>query len=104
MDSTEKGLTYAAVNGRRHARLADSRKSDSVEKDLVIKKHTPSFFIGTHLDQFLRARNPESIIVTGVSTEIWSRPPQDTELILATFPLSSKMLSGAIHKRLTTLR
>ncbi|MDG6996133.1 MAG: cysteine hydrolase [Nitrososphaerota archaeon] len=40
------------------------------EQDIVIKKHTPSFFIGTYLDQLLRARNIDSIVVVGVRTEI----------------------------------
>jgi nicotinamidase-related amidase len=37
--------------------------------DLVLKKHTASFFVGTILEQVLRARNVESLILTGVSTE-----------------------------------
>ncbi|MDG6906121.1 MAG: cysteine hydrolase [Nitrososphaerota archaeon] len=40
------------------------------EHDIVIKKHTPSFFIGTYLDQLLRNRGADSIIVVGVRTEI----------------------------------
>ena len=40
------------------------------EQDIVIKKHTPSFFIGTYLDQLLRVKNIDSIIVVGVRTEI----------------------------------
>lgn len=40
------------------------------EHDLVIKKHTPSFFIGTYLDHLLRNRGIEAIILAGVRTEI----------------------------------
>ena len=38
--------------------------------DLVLKKHTPDFFIGTILEQVLRKRNIETLILTGVSTEV----------------------------------
>jgi nicotinamidase-related amidase len=37
--------------------------------DLVLRKHTASFFIGTMLEQILRSRNVESLILSGVSTE-----------------------------------
>jgi len=39
------------------------------EDDLVLKKHTASFFVGTILEQVLRSRNVESLILSGVSTE-----------------------------------
>ena len=35
-----------------------------------MKKHTPDFFIGTILEQVLRKRNIETLILTGVSTEV----------------------------------
>jgi nicotinamidase-related amidase len=37
--------------------------------DLVLRKHTASFFIGTILEQILRSRNIETLILCGVSTE-----------------------------------
>jgi nicotinamidase-related amidase len=37
--------------------------------DLVLRKYTASFFIGTPLEQILRAKNIESLVLTGVSTE-----------------------------------
>jgi nicotinamidase-related amidase len=37
--------------------------------DLVMKKHTASFFVGTILEQILRSRNIETLILSGVSTE-----------------------------------
>ena len=37
--------------------------------DLVLKKHTPSFFVGTMLDQMLRNRGIETVVLVGVSTE-----------------------------------
>jgi len=39
------------------------------EGDLILKKHTASFFIGTMLEQILRSSNVESLILSGVSTE-----------------------------------
>lgn len=40
------------------------------EHDLVIPKHTPSFFVGTPLDQRLRALGRTTLVFTGVATEI----------------------------------
>ena len=40
------------------------------KEDLVLKKHTPDFFIGTILEQVLRSKNVETLILTGVSTEV----------------------------------
>jgi len=37
--------------------------------DLVLRKYTASFFIGTMLEQILRSQNIESFILSGVSTE-----------------------------------
>ena len=39
------------------------------KEDLVLRKHTASFFIGTMLDQMLRNRGIETVVLTGVSTE-----------------------------------
>ena len=39
------------------------------DDDMVMKKHTPSFFVGTMLEQFLRNRGVDTIVLTGVSTE-----------------------------------
>ena len=38
-------------------------------EDLVLRKHTASFFVGTMLDQMLRNRGVETIVLAGVSTE-----------------------------------
>lgn len=38
--------------------------------ELVIKKHTPSFFIGTYLEQILRNRGVSKIMLCGVATEV----------------------------------
>ena len=37
--------------------------------ELVIKKHTPSFFVGTYLEQILRNRGVSKIVLCGVATE-----------------------------------
>jgi nicotinamidase-related amidase len=39
------------------------------EGDLVLGKHTASFFFGTMLDQLLRNRGLQTLVLTGVSTE-----------------------------------
>ena len=41
-----------------------------VDGDTVIKKYTPSFFIGTNLEQMLRNSGVETVIIVGVATEI----------------------------------
>ena len=37
--------------------------------DLVLRKHTASFFVGTMLDQMLHNRGVETLVLAGVSTE-----------------------------------
>lgn len=39
------------------------------KEDLVLRKHTASFFFGTMLDQMLRNRGSSTLVLTGVSTE-----------------------------------
>jgi len=39
------------------------------EDDTIVKKHTPSFFVGTMVEQFLRNRGVDTIILAGVSTD-----------------------------------
>lgn len=39
------------------------------KEDIVVKKHTPSFFVGTMVEQLLRNRGVDTVILTGVSTE-----------------------------------
>ena len=38
-------------------------------EDLVLRKHTASFFVGTMLEQMLRNRGVETLVLAGVSTE-----------------------------------
>jgi len=40
------------------------------DHDLVIAKHTPSFFVGTALEQRLRGLGRTTLVFTGVATEI----------------------------------
>ncbi|HME19730.1 MAG TPA: isochorismatase family cysteine hydrolase [Nitrososphaerales archaeon] len=39
------------------------------KEDLVLRKHTASFFFGTMLDQMLRNRGIDTLVLAGVSTE-----------------------------------
>jgi len=38
-------------------------------EDLILRKHTASFFVGTMLEQMLRNRGIETLVLSGVSTE-----------------------------------
>lgn len=40
------------------------------ENDIVLGKHTTSMFIGTHFEPMLRNRGIESVIITGLNTEM----------------------------------
>jgi len=40
------------------------------KNDLVFNKHTPSLFIGTHFEAMMRNRGIETLIFTGITTEI----------------------------------
>lgn len=39
------------------------------KEDLILRKHTASFFVGTMLEQMLRNRGIESLVLAGVSTD-----------------------------------
>ncbi len=39
-------------------------------EELVLAKYTPSFFLGTPLEMMLRFRNVDTLLLTGVSTEV----------------------------------
>jgi nicotinamidase-related amidase len=41
-----------------------------VEGDIVLDKHTASMFIGTHFEPMMRNRGIETIVMTGISTEM----------------------------------
>ena len=55
------------AEGSEEWKLMDGLTLD--EDDRVVKKHTPSFFVGTMVEQFLRNRGVDTIILTGVSTD-----------------------------------
>ena len=40
------------------------------DNDIVISKHTPSIFIGTHFENMMRNRGTNTILFTGISTEM----------------------------------
>ena len=39
-------------------------------EDIVLNKHTPSIFIGTHFENMMRNRGIDTILFTGIATEI----------------------------------
>ena len=41
-----------------------------MDGDVILKKHTPSIFIGTHFEYMMRNRGINTIMFTGISTEI----------------------------------
>jgi nicotinamidase-related amidase len=57
--------------------MAEGSKENSIieeltpaEGDIVIKKHTPSFFVGTPFELMVRTLGATNIILTGVATEM----------------------------------
>ncbi len=40
------------------------------DNDIVLNKHTPSIFIGTHFENMMRNQGVDTIVFTGISTEI----------------------------------
>ena len=57
-----------AIAGSEGAEFIDDLRP--VEAEVVIRKHRYSAFKGTDLDMLLRARNIETVVVTGVSTNV----------------------------------
>jgi nicotinamidase-related amidase len=41
-----------------------------IDGEVVINKHTANIFFGTHFEQLMRARGIQSILLTGIATEI----------------------------------
>jgi nicotinamidase-related amidase len=41
-----------------------------VEDEVVLNKHSPSIFFGTHFEQLMRGREIRTILFTGISTEM----------------------------------
>jgi len=41
-----------------------------IDNDVIINKHTPSIFIGTHFENMMRNRGINTILFTGIATEI----------------------------------
>ena len=46
------------------------KEVEPLPSDVVIKKYSPSFFIGTYFEFFLRNLGVETIVLVGVSTEV----------------------------------
>lgn len=55
------------LEGSRDWRILD--ELSPAKDDLVLRKHTASFFVGTYLDQLLRNRGVDTLVLVGVSTE-----------------------------------
>jgi nicotinamidase-related amidase len=55
------------LEGSHDWQLIDEMKPE--KSDLVLKKYSPSLFVGTIAEQFLRNLDIDSLILTGVSTE-----------------------------------
>ena len=55
------------AEGTNEWKLMDELRLD--EDDTVVRKHTPSFFVGTMVEQLLRNRGVDTVILAGVSTD-----------------------------------
>ena len=55
------------LEGSRDWQIVD--ELSPAKDDLVVRKHTASFFVGTYLDQLLRNRGVDTLVLVGVSTE-----------------------------------
>ncbi|MGI0084177.1 MAG: cysteine hydrolase family protein [Nitrososphaerales archaeon] len=67
--------------------------------DLVLKKHTPDFFIGTILEQVLRSKGVETLILTGVSTEVGIEATVRHGAYLGFIPVVSEDAVGSADKQ-----
>ena len=56
------------LEGSHDWQIMEEVAPDSI--DIVFKKYTPSLFVGTNAEQLLRNRDVDSLIITGVSTEM----------------------------------
>lgn len=50
--------------------IIDDVRPNGADDEIVLKKHRYSGFVGTELDLILRSRSIESVIVTGVATNV----------------------------------
>jgi nicotinamidase-related amidase len=62
-----EGLTFMAEGSQEWGIVKELAPLQG--KDIVLQKHTASFFVGTPLEQLLRNRGIETIILCGVATE-----------------------------------
>ncbi len=73
------------------------------KEDLVIQKHTPDFFVGTSLNQILRARGIETPILTGVSTEVGIEATARHAAYLGYYPIVVEDAVGSSDKEMHEL-
>ena len=67
MRGLNPGVVYMAEGTRDWEIIQEVRPT---EEDVVLKKHTASFFVGTPLEQMLRARGISTLVLSGVATEV----------------------------------
>jgi nicotinamidase-related amidase len=70
------------------------------EKDIVIKKYTPSLFVGTNAEQLLRNRGVDVLVITGVSTEVGVETTARHASCLGFIPLIVEDSVGSGDKRI----
>ena len=66
------GKKASLVEGTYGAQL-DERIPYDPEKDILFRKHVPSAFFGTNLNEILRGRGIENVLITGVKTNVCCR-------------------------------
>lgn len=65
--NNDESRALLTIDGTWGHRVVDRLKPG--ERDMIVRKHRPSAFVGTDLDQILRAAGRETIIVSGVVTQ-----------------------------------
>jgi|SRR5579872_6029787 len=86
------------IEGNRDWQILDELAPSS--GDIVLKKHTASFFVGTYLEYLLRIRNVKSLILTGVSTEVGIETTARHASCLGFIPLIAEDAIGSSNKDL----
>ena len=67
IDDPDKLPTFMAIGSPEAEIYSQVSPADN---DIVLNKHTPSIFIGTHFEHMMRNESKNTILFTGISTEI----------------------------------
>ena len=67
VDDVSKLPPFMAI-GSKEREIPEAVKPQA--RDIVLEKHTPSIFIGTNFEYFMRNRGVTTLIFTGIATEI----------------------------------